>query len=60
MGLEESIFLIPNSNYRNELEKAIDETKIKLKDKFFYDIDPTILTGQIEKLTRYKQRREIY
>jgi len=58
LGLERSIFLIPNSNYRNELEKAIEETKIKLKDKFVYDIDPTILTGQIEKLTRYKQRKE--
>ena len=58
LGLERSIFLIPNSNYRNELEKAIEKTKIKLKDKFVYDIDPTILTGQIEKLTRYKQRKE--
>ena len=58
LGLERSIFLIPNSNYKNELEKAIEETKIKLKDKFVYDIDPTILTGQIEKLTRYKQRKE--
>ena len=58
LGLERSIFLIPNSNYRNELETAIEETKIKLKDKFVYDIDPTILTGQIEKLTRYKQRKE--
>ena len=58
LGLERSIFLIPNSNYKNELEKAIEKTKIKLKDKFVYDIDPTILTGQIEKLTRYKQRKE--
>ena len=58
LGLERSIFLIPNSNYKNELEKAIEKTKIKLKDKFVYDVDPTILTGQIEKLTRYKQRKE--
>tara|TARA_B100001029_G_C15025121_1_gene433105 strand:+ start:1 stop:1110 length:1110 start_codon:yes stop_codon:yes gene_type:complete len=58
LGLERSIFLIPNSNYKNELEIAIEKTKINLKDKFVYNIDPTILTGQIEKLTRYKQRKE--
>ena len=58
LELKRSIFLIPDSNYKTELEKAIEKTKIKLKDKFVYDIDPTILTGQIEKLTRYKQRKE--
>ena len=57
-GLKRSIFLIPNSNYREEIEKAINKTKIKLKDKFIYNIDPTVLTGQIEKLTRYKQRKQ--
>ena len=58
LELKRSIFLIPDSNYKTELEKAIEKTKIKLKDKFVYDVDPTILTGQIEKLTRYKQRKE--
>ncbi len=37
---------------------AIDKTNIKLKDKFYYDADPTLLTAQIEKITRYSQRKQ--
>jgi len=57
-NLERSIFLIPNSNFKNEIEEAISSTKIKLKDTFIYDTDPTLLTAQIEKLTRYHQRKQ--
>ena len=57
-NLERSILLIPNSTFRSEIEDAIVKTKIKLKDKFIYDTDPTILTSQIEKLTRYKIRKQ--
>tara|TARA_B100002051_G_scaffold24975_1_gene19459 strand:- start:1801 stop:2952 length:1152 start_codon:yes stop_codon:yes gene_type:complete len=56
-GLERSIFLIPNSNYKEEIESAIKKTKINLKDTFIYNTDPTVLTSQIEELTRYKQRK---
>ena len=41
-----------------DIEDAVKQTKIKLKDKFIYDSDPTILTSQIEKLTRYPQRKQ--
>ena len=57
-NLERSILLIPNSNFRSEIEDAVVKTKIKLKDKFIYDTDPTILTSQIEKLTRFKIRKQ--
>ncbi len=57
-GLERSIFLIPKSDYRNEIELAIKKTNFKFKDKFIYDKDPTLLTKQIEKLTRYDQRKQ--
>ena len=57
-NLERSILLIPNSDFKNEIENAVVKTKIKLKDKFIYDTDPTILTSQIEKLTRYKIRKQ--
>ena len=57
-NIERSIFLIPNSDFKNEIEEAISNTKIKLKDKFIYDTDPTLLTAQIEKLTRYPQRKQ--
>ena len=56
--LERSILLIPNSEFKNEIEYAVKKTKIKLKDKFIYNSDPTILTSQIEKLTRYPQRKQ--
>ena len=57
-NLERSIFLIPKTYYKKEIDLAIDKTKIKLKDKFYYDADPTLLTAQIEKITRYSQRKQ--
>ena len=56
--LERSVLLIPNSEFKNEIEDAAVKTKLKLKDKFIYSSDPTILTSQIEKLTRYPQRKQ--
>ncbi len=56
--LERTILLIPNSKFKNEVENALKLTEIKIKDKFFYDTDPTILTSQIEKVTRYPQRKQ--
>ena len=56
--IQRSIILIPRSDYRKEIEQAIKKTKFKFKDKFFYDLDPTLLTAQIEKITRYPQRKE--
>ena len=57
-NIKRSILLIPNNDFKNEIEKATKEIKINLKDKFIYDTDPTILTSQIEKLTRYEQRKQ--
>ncbi len=56
--IQRTIFLIPNSDYREEVEQAIKKTKLKLKDKYFYDMDPTLLTSQIEKVTRYPERKQ--
>ena len=56
--IQRSIFLIPNSDFKNEIEEAISKTKIKLKDTFIYDTNPTLLTAQIEKITRYPQRKQ--
>ena len=57
-NLERTIFLIPNSNFKIEIEKAISKTNIKLKDKFIYETDPTLLTARIESITRYPQRKQ--
>ena len=56
--IQRSIFLIPKSDYSKEVEQAIKKTKLKLKDKYFYDMDPTLLTSQIEKVTRYPERKQ--
>ena len=56
--IERTIILIPKSDYQKEVEQAIKKTKLKLKDKYFYDMDPTLLTSQIEKVTRYRERKQ--
>jgi len=56
--IERTIILIPKSDYKKEVEQAVTKTKFKLKDKYFYDLDPTLLTSQIEKVTRYPERKQ--
>ena len=51
--LKNTIFLTPDGEFRGEIETAIKVSKIKLKDKFIYNSDPTLLTQEISKLTRY-------
>lgn len=57
-NLEKTFFLIPNNEFRLEIENAISKTNIGLKKKFIYDSDPTKLTSQIEKVTRYDKRKQ--
>ena len=56
--LKKTIFLIPKKNYKNEIEVAIKKSKIETKNIYFYESDPTKLTNQIEKITRYRQRKQ--
>ena len=56
-GLSESVFLIPRSQFKKEIEEAIYKTKIKHKEVFYYDREPTKLTKQIENLTNYQARK---
>ena len=56
--LKKTIFLIPNKNYKNEIKKAIKKSKIKTFKVHYYDFDPTKLTKQIEKITKYPQRKQ--
>ena len=56
-NLSNSVFLIPRSQFKNEIEQAINKTKIKHKKVFYYDREPTKLTKQIEKLTNYQVRK---
>ncbi len=56
--LKETLILIPKKDYKEEVEQAIKETKFKAKKVFYYDTEPTKLTKQIEKVTRYQIRKQ--
>jgi len=56
--IEKTIFLTPDINFKNEIKKAISNSKIKILENYIYDTDPTKLTDQIEKITRYGIRKQ--
>ena len=56
--INKTIFLIPNTDFKEEIEYAISQSKIKLKHVHIYETSPTKLTRQIEKITMYKIRKQ--
>ena len=56
--IKKTIFLTPDINYKNEIRKAISVSKIKIIKNYTYNTDPTKLTQQIEKITRYDIRKQ--
>ena len=56
--IERSFLLAPNNSIIEEINVGVKKSKIKLKDKFFYDQDPTKITKQIEDITRYRIRKQ--
>ncbi len=56
--IKRTILLTPNEDYKEEILNSVLESKIKLKWKYFYDTDPTLLTKKIEEITRYPQRKQ--
>jgi len=56
--INKTIFLIPNSDFKEEIENAISQSKIKLKYTHIYETNPIELTKQIEKITMYPQRKQ--
>ncbi len=57
-NIEKTIFLIPNLSYDLEIKNGIKNSKIKSYKEYFYDIEPTKLTKQIEKITNYEIRKQ--
>jgi hypothetical protein len=55
--IKKTIFLTPDVDYKNEIKKAILDSKIKIISNYIYNTDPTKLTSQIEKITNYKIRK---
>ena len=56
--IKKTIFLTPDMDFKNEIEVAISRSKIKVKKNYIYNTDPTKLTEQIEKITRYQIRKQ--
>ena len=56
-NLTETIFLLPKSDYEDEIRKAIPQSNIKIKKLYIYNNDPTKLTKYIEKITKYPERK---
>ena len=56
--IKKTIFLIPNLNYDLEIKQGIKKSKVKTQKQYFYDITPTKLTKQIEKITNYEIRKQ--
>ena len=56
--IKKTIFLTPNQNYDLEVKKGIKDSKIKTVKQYFYDVEPTKLTKQIEKITNYEIRKQ--
>ena len=56
--IKKTIFLTPDSNYKNEIDQSISNSKIKLLESYIYSSKPTMLTNQIEKITNYENRKQ--
>ncbi len=56
--IKKTIFLTPKLDYEIEIKKAIKQSKLKINKHYIYDIEPTKLTAQIEKITNYKIRKQ--
>ncbi len=56
--LKKTIFLTPKLDYEDEIKKAIKQSKLKISKHYLYNTEPTKLTAQIEKITKYKIRKQ--
>ena len=45
-------------NYDLEIKQGIKKSKINTFKQYYYDIEPTKLTSQIEKITNYEIRKQ--
>jgi len=55
---KKTIILYPKNEYEKFVDKKIKTIKLKNIKIFKYNPNPRVLTGEIEKLTNYKQRKK--
>ena len=56
INISKTILLSPKSEFIDQTE-TIEESQLKLKEVFFYDTSPKKITSEIEKLTKYRERK---
>ena len=56
--IKKPILLIPNLKYDLEIKRGVKNSKLKFLKQYYYDIEPTKLTKQIEKITNYEIRKQ--
>ena len=52
-----TIIMYPKNNYLNLIEEKLESLNLKNMKTFTYSPNPEILTGEIETLTNYTQRK---
>ena len=55
--VKKTILMYPENNYTGLIEEKIKKSDYKYYKSFKYNPDPKVLTGEIEKLTNYNQRK---
>ena len=55
--ISKTLLLSPKTQFINQTE-IIEDSKLKLNQVFFYDISPKKITSEIEKLTKYHERKK--
>ena len=55
---KKTVILYPKNEYEKFIDKKIKLLKLKNYKVFKYSSDPRVLTGEIEKLTNYSQRKK--
>ena len=54
---KKTVIMYPKNEYTKFIDERIKSTKLKNYKIFKYNPDPKVLTGEIEKLTNYSQRK---
>ena len=55
---KKTVIMFPNNEYKNFIEKKIKSLNLKNTKIFTYSSNPEVLTGEIEILTNYSQRKK--
>ena len=51
--------MFPNNGYKNFIQDKLKELNLNNIKTFVYNPNPEVLTGEIETLTNYSQRKKI-